>query len=163
MIDKQWYISENLKPIGPLQTQEIQRLILDFEIGASHLIYGDIEGVWKPACQWGEFESSFAKPSSKGKAELVKASSQSCSEKRSNSGAAIPSASKIFPENRPKEWILLVPGKDGAGVLQEGPFSVSQIVYGIKNRLISPLQYIWKPGLQGWVQIEDHPDFGKDI
>lgn len=132
MRDSSWYFSQNLKPQGPLTYEEMREKIHRGEIGPYDLISQD--GDWKPACEWGIFERT-----------LFPATQ-----------AFTPGAVEMEDE---KEWVLLVPGVDGNGALQEGPFSVRQLREGLLNKSVSGQQYIWKAGLSGWCRLKDRPEF----
>lgn len=128
-----WYCNKNLKPVGPLSLHDIRQRISRGEIGPQDLIFNDDEKLWKPACEWKNFEATL-----------------------------FPAAQGLDPahcisENE-EEWVLLVPTEDGK-ILQEGPFSVREIVQHLRHRRISADQYVWKTGLSGWCQIKDRPEF----
>lgn len=158
MIEQRWYYSENLKPIGPLSFQEIQSLIFEGEVVEGQLICSEREGVWKPVREWKEFESALlGKPLSNG--SEIALPDQLVTNKMSSTEHELFQAPQYSPDESHKEWIILVPSADGKVVLQEGPYSRKQLLFGLQNQSISPMQYVWKPGLGEWVRLGDHPEF----
>ncbi len=133
MMNDLWYYNKNLKPQGPLSYEEMRARIHCGDVGPSDLVSCGARGDWKPASEWGCFESTL-----------------------------FPATQSLSLESdvvsQETEWVLLVPAQDGQ-VLQEGPFSIQDIQKGLRNKKISFEQYVWKAGLSGWCKIKDRPEF----
>lgn len=136
MKTKSWYYNRNLKPQGPLTLEEMRALVHSGEVGPHDLICHDVDGEWRPASEWGVFERTL-----------------------------FPATQEFMPgqdfATEEKEWVLLVPEEGGKAVLQEGPFSLSELRLSLRSKVISDQQYIWKAGLSGWCRIADRPEFQK--
>lgn len=134
MKDVSWYYHRNLKPQGPLSVTEMRARIYRGEVGPQELISNDLEGQWKPACEWPDFEPSLFP-----------------------AGQAFVVGQDVLVVE--KEWVLLVPAGDGKSFLQEGPFSVQDLGEMMQKKMVSAHQYVWKSGLSGWCRIKDRPEF----
>lgn len=128
-----WYYNHNLKPQGPFSLEEMRERIHRGDIGPQSLISNNRDNVWKPACEHEDFEVSLF-PATQGYVHGLETGDDE------------------------KEWVLLVPSLDGKSVLQEGPFSLSDLRAGLQAKSISQQQYIWKTGLSGWCRIQDRPE-----
>lgn len=128
-----WYYNRNLKPHGPISTQEMRDKIRSGEVGPHDLICAQEDGRWMAAFEWGVFEPPL-----------------------------FPAAQAFIPGmdvvSEVKEWVLLVHDSDKR-FLQEGPFSIADLQSGLQQNTIRPDQFVWKAGLTGWSRIADRPEF----
>lgn len=129
----QWYYSRDLKPQGPVSFEDMKGLIVRGQIGPRDLISAQEDGRWLMAQEWGVFATSLFP------------AAQKCLQGSSGDLEA-------------REWVLLVEDAEKR-VLQEGPLSLAEIFSGVRERRISPEQFIWKSGLSGWSRIADRPEF----
>jgi hypothetical protein len=135
---KTWYRNVNLKPLGPFTLDEMRALVHAGEVGPQSLICDESQGEhWKAASEWGVFELTL-----------------------------FPAVQAYIPgqefDIHIREWVVLVE-QDGAPSLQEGPFSISEILERLQAGTLSPYQHAWKAGLSGWCQLKDRPEFYSSI
>lgn len=128
-----WYFNRDLKPQGPVSTLEMREYIMKGHIGPRDLISAREDGRWMMAEEWGVFEKTL-----------------------------FPAGQQFVPGGdiclQTKEWVLLAQDADKR-LLQEGPFSLADLQAGLRQKKISPEQYVWKTGLTGWSRIADRPEF----
>jgi hypothetical protein len=134
MKKNEWYINQNLKPIGPLALVEVRERIHRGQIGPSDLVMKESEGDWRPASEWSDFE------------QTLFPSAQACVQ---GAGA----------NSEEKEWIVLTPGGEKGALIQEGPFSILEIRRSLQSGQLQPQQYVWKTGLSGWCRLQDRIEF----
>jgi hypothetical protein len=132
-----WYYNRNLKPHGPVPTSEMSELITRGEVGPQDLISAKEDGRWLAAEEWGVFPKHM-----------------------------FPAGQQFIPgiETSPdvKEWVLLVANAEKR-VVQEGPFSISDLQEALQAQRIRPEQFVWKAGLTGWSRIADRPEFNETV
>jgi hypothetical protein len=128
-----WYFNKNLKPQGPLSFEEMKKKIMRGEVGPYDLICKEAEGGWSQAMQWRDFPKEL-----------------------------FPAFQKNYFKNSDlseKEWILLSFKLDHGSGLQEGPYSVEDVIALLASGAVSCEDYIWRSGLSGWVRIQDRREF----
>ncbi len=133
MSSSRWYISQNLKPLGPFTLQEMRLKVHKGEVGPTDLVLNEEQGDWVAASQWGCFEAALY-PSKQGHIDGIAPSQE-------------------------KEWIVLMPHPETKSLQQEGPFSVQEVLSSLKAGRVQPSQYVWKSGLSGWCRLQDRPEF----
>ncbi len=136
-----WYFHHNLKPQGPVSEEEMRAKIIRGEVGPEDLV-SDEAGCWKAAAEWSVFEFQIFP---------------------AKQGLAVEGKSHLDL----KEWVLLVQNlaesSQGEQILQEGPFTVRELISKIEGGVVSPYQYVWKNGLSGWCQVKDRSEFASAI
>lgn len=134
MKKNQWYKSQNLKPQGPYSLEEMRSFVMRGEVRPHDLIMNEEQGAWSTAESFSEFEQGLF-PAEQGMDPVQGFSVEE------------------------KEWIVLMPHAEKAGLQQEGPFSINEMKELMSKGALSPEQYAWKSGLSGWCRLQDRPEF----
>lgn len=131
-MQKQFYVSHDGKIVGTFSVVEIAKKIGAGEIQITDYIYDDAVSDWILIGEHAEFKTSDSKSHSKPVEHPDTVSQDS------------------------NNWYVL------KGENQTGPFSVTDVVKMLQEKMVFEFDYVWKAGMETWKRIAEISDFTPD-
>jgi hypothetical protein len=133
LLSQRWFFNHKGQIEGPHSTEEIARRILGGLLGPDDLVFLEGEKKWTPLNEFPVFLEALAdRPTQKKKVQGI--------------GKLEP----VQVDQRP--WVVLVKGREGKRV-QQGPLSGAEVQSLLREKKLSPSDYIWRKGMKQWYRI----------
>jgi hypothetical protein len=131
-MQKQFYVSHEGKIVGTFTVPEIAKKLAAGEVHITDYVYDDAVSDWVVIGEHREFKAVDAKPTMK-PTEHVDTMSQDSN-----------------------DWFVL------KGDNQTGPFSGTDVIKMLQEKMIFEYDYIWKAGMETWKRVAEITDFNPD-
>jgi len=128
-MQKQFYVSHEGKIVGTFTVVEIAKKIGAGEIQITDYIYDDAKSDWILIGEHPDFKSTDTKPTTK------------------------PTDHSDTISQDSNEWFVL------RGENQTGPFSVTDVVKMLQEKMIYEFDYVWKAGMETWKRVAEIGEF----
>lgn len=124
-----WYIRDGLKPRGPFEKAQVERLLRHGALSPEDWLCEGAQSEWKAAREFPEF-----------------------------SRLPFPSEQAIaLHDTQAPVWVVLSIRDEEKH--QEGPMSMDQVRDGLLKGRFALSDHMWCDGMTGWARIESRPEF----
>ncbi len=132
---QKWYVAVGPDPVGPFDVAEIRTKLEQKDIVETDFVSTSTKGPWKRLADQSDLLSALQEKSEDPKLDVKKSAKKG-----------------DFPE-----WFLFY------NQAQHGPFSKAELGDMLSQGKLNDRVHAWKDGMDGWVRIQDIPNFSKEI